>query len=111
MSASRRALEAAVQRAYSLGRVDASIGIAAEELRRMVAAEPRVTPMEILRRYGKSADIGSLPDWDHTLWWVADTWCELYRCLHALPARHPPPSPYSVFHYALPAREAAPPER
>ncbi len=105
------ALEDAIRRAYALGRVDQSIGFAAEELERVVEAEPDVTPGEILRRHdARPSPWSNLPDWDEALWCVADVWCDLQRGLHVLPARQPPASsPYSVLVYAIPAREAARP--
>jgi hypothetical protein len=100
-----RALEAAIRRAYELGRVDESIGVAAEELRRIVAANPKITTGDALRMCG--ATVRSRHawnyDWDQTLWTVADVWCDLQRELHGRPARQAPASPYAP----LPAREVA----
>ncbi len=104
-----RAIEDAIHRAFALGRVDVSIDVAAKELRRMVAASPDITPTQILRLCG----VPALPwiswdyDWDHALWTVADVWCDLQRELLGRPARQAPASPYSILHYAIPAREAA----
>jgi hypothetical protein len=103
-----RMLEAAIDRAFALGRVDQSIQVAADELRRMVAADPRITPWRVLQLYRAPAGRWSnVPDWDHALWWVADVWCELYRRLQGRAARQPPASPYSVLRYAIAAREVA----
>jgi hypothetical protein len=95
-AAINHALEDAIRRAYALGRVDQSIGWAAEELRRMVAADHGITPGEVLRLYGAPASRWSnIPDWDYALWWVADVWCEVQRGLQGRPARQPQVSPYS----------------
>lgn len=101
------ALEAAIRRAYTLGRVDQSIEVAADELRRMVAADPGITPGRVLCLCG--APDGRWVDWDHVLWQVADIWCELQRGLQGRPTREVPASPYSVLVYAIPAREAVQP--
>ncbi len=103
------AIEAAIRRAYALGRVDQSIGWAAEELRRMAAADPDLIPEQVMQLYGlEPRRRFRLPDWDEALWALADLWCELQRGVHATPVRQPPASsPYSVLVYALPAREAA----
>ncbi len=101
------AIEAAIRRAYALGRVDEAIERAAEELERMVAAEPDITPGEVLRRYGEDAGKWIMPDWDHALWTLADVWCELQRELRGQPARRLPTSPYSVLCHEIAAREAA----
>ena len=119
-SAINHALEAAIRRAYELGRVDQSIGWAADELRRMVEADPSVTPERVLRLYGLPESVwitprhilrrynGSIvPGWDEALWALADIWCEVNRALQGRPERQLPASPYSVLHYAIPAREAA----
>ncbi len=108
-AAINHALDAAIQRAYALGRVDEAIGVAAEELRRIVAAEPGITPGEVLRRYGEPAGKWIVPDWDHALWTLANIWCELYRALEGHPVRQPPVSPYSPYSVLceIPAREAA----
>jgi hypothetical protein len=98
------ALEAAVRRAYALGRVDQSIDIAAAQLREMV--RPGITPASVRQACGLPTT--EWPDWDQVLWEVADIWCELYRGLHARPERQPPASsPYSVLRYAIPVGEAA----
>ena len=104
-----RYLEDAIRRAYALGRVDQSIEVAAEQLRAMVRADPRIAPRQVLRLCGAPA--GSRYawdyDWDDALWAVADVWCELYRGLQGRAARPRPASPYSVLQHALPAPEAA----
>ncbi len=111
-AAINHALEAAIRRAYALGRVDQSIRFAAEEMERLVEADPDVTPWCIMMMYGVPASRWSnIPDWDHALSALADVWCELYRGLQGHPARQPPTSPYSVLVYALPAREAAATQR
>ncbi len=102
------ALEAAIRRAYEIGRVDKALGVAAEELQRIVAADPAITPWRVLWLHGVPASRWSnVPDWDHALWALADVWRELYRGLQGHPTRQPPASPYSLIHYAVPAREAA----
>ncbi len=107
------ALEDAIRRACALGRVDQSIGFAAAELRRMVAAEPHITPGYILWLYGEPASARRryFADWDYVLWRVADLWRDVYRGLQRRPARQLPAFPYSVITYALPAREAAATQR
>jgi hypothetical protein len=92
------ALEAAVRRAYALGRVDQSIERAAEQLREMV--RPGITPAYVRQVCGLPAT--EWADWDQVLWEVADIWCDLYRGLHARPKHQPPASPYSVLRYAVP---------
>ena len=102
------AIEMAIRRAYHLGRIDQSLEVAADELRRMVEADPGITPGEVLRLYGAPAGRWSnIPDWDRALWWVADVWCEVYRGLQGRPTRQLPASPCAVLVYATPAREAA----
>ena len=99
-AAVNRALEDAIRRAYALGRVDQSIDVAAEQLRAMVKADPRIAPRDVLRLCGAPA--GSRYawdyDWDHVLWTVADLWCELQRELLGRPTRTLPASPYSPLH-------------
>ena len=103
-SAINHALEAAIRRAYELGRIDQSIEWAAEELRRVVMAEPDITPLQVVRRYNaRPGPWSNVPDWEEALWRVADVWCGL----QGRPARQPPASPYSVLRYAIPAREVA----
>jgi hypothetical protein len=95
------ALEMAIRRAYALGRVDESIGWAAEELRRMVEADPGITPEEVVRLYGEQLPPrrwSNIYDWDRALWCVAEVWCVVYRRLQGRPARKLPASPYSVLH-------------
>ncbi len=102
------ALEAAIRRAYAIGRVDQAIGYAAAELRRMVAADPTITPGLLLQLYGLVSRWSNVPDWDEALWRIADLWCEVYHGLQRRrPPRLQPDSPYSVITYALPVREAA----
>jgi hypothetical protein len=111
-SAINHALEAAIRRAYELGRIDQSIEWAAEELRRVVMAEPDITPLQVVRRYNaRPGPWSNVPDWDEALWRIADVWCELHRGLQGRPARRLPASPYSVLVYAIPAREAAATQR
>jgi hypothetical protein len=108
IAALNHALEEAIRRAYELGRVDQSIGWAAEELQRMVAANPGITSWCIMQLYGVPASRWSnIPDWDHALWALANVWCDLHRRLHGHPERELPSSPYSVHRYAIPARDAA----
>jgi hypothetical protein len=92
---SRHALEAAIHRAYAIGRVDQALGVAAEELRRMVAAQPGLTPWRVLQLYGEPAVGWFIPDWDHALWRLADVWCDLHRGLQGRPARQSAASPYT----------------
>ncbi len=106
------ALEAAIQRAYALGRVDQSIGVAAAELRRMAEADPEITPRQVLRRCEVPPSRWLILDWDHVLWAIADRWCELHRELQGHPARQLPASPYSVYVVLPPlGREAAATQR
>ncbi len=103
-----RALQEAIRRAYALGRVDQSIGIAAKEMERIVAADPSITPGLLLQLYGLVSRWSNVPDWDEALWRIADLWCEVYHGLQRRrPPRQLPASAYSVLHYAIPAREAA----
>jgi hypothetical protein len=94
------AIEAAIGHAYAIGRVDQSIQVAGEELLRMVAAQPGITPEAILWLCGEEAN---RPDWDEVLWRLADVWCELQRGLQGRGARQLPPSPHS----GIPVSEAA----
>ena len=105
-----RELEAAIRRAFSLGRVDCSIQVAADQLFAMASAMPDLIPETVLRLYDlEPSRRFRLPDWDEALWAVADRWCEIYRGLHGRPERQPPASPYSILEYEIPQPKATPP--
>jgi hypothetical protein len=88
-SDNRRYLEQAVRAALALGRVDDAPYVAIGYLRRCVAAEPRISPAEIL----VINDFVPDPEgetWPAVIWALADLWAQKVREQREAAQRAPP---------------------